>query len=772
MLFTMGDYALRYARHGWSVFPLQERQKIPATSNGFKAASNDASVVADLWGDKAYNIGLATGMASGVFVLDVDAAPPKDGGLTGPEALEQLVAQHGALPATLTATTGSGAHYYFRMPEGVELNNRARIKVHGQRTGLDIRADGGYVVVPPSIHPSGRVYQWEAGAREAAEAPAWLVAMVAKREEPKPLPLPAAPPSPVVVAPEDTATAAEALVAACERIRTCQGSRHDAIYRESCRVGELVGGGCLERHAAEFALVSAGLDAGKPEQEVRRTVKDGLDRGEKSPRRPSDAPTTIPATPYRPTDVGNAARLVDRFGPDVRWCGSLPGDGFLVWDGKRWSSDTRRRVDNLSRDVALDVVAHADDLKERLRQAVLAGGAQPPPSMARAIAALKEEARTWSKWAAASEMSQHLRSAVQVARADVAIEQSALDADEWSLNTEAGIVDLRSGAVRPHDREALHTKMAGAGLSSEGCPTWLAFLSRIMGHDQEMVGFIQRVLGYCLTGSTREQCLFILYGNGSNGKSTFLDTVRTVLGDYAKHSRAETFMRDRSGGIPNDVAALRGHRLVTCSEPEQGAQLDESLIKEMTGDAAMEARFMRAEFFTFTPTFKVLMATNHRPVIRGTDHGIWRRIRLVPFTQTIEDHEKDRDLGKKLEAERDAILAWCVEGARLWAQDGLVLPDAVRDATEEYRSDMDMLADFISEKCVPHGVATNTTIYKAFAEWSQANGERPRSHKWLTRALTDRGYKQDPSRKFGRRWVGLSLREMPEASVREMPRVW
>jgi putative DNA primase/helicase len=209
---------------------------------------------------------------------------------------------------------------------------------------------------------------------------------------------------------------------------------------------------------------------------------------------------------------------------------------------------------------------------------------------------------------------------------------------------------------------------------------------------------------------------------------------------------------------------------VTSSEPEQGAQLDESLIKEMTGDAAISARFMRQEFFTFTPTFKVLLATNHRPVIRGTDHGIWRRIRLVPFLETIRDEEKDRDLGKKLEAEADAILAWSIEGARLWVEHGLAEPAAVRDATEDYRADMDVLADFMSEKCVLHGACVNTNLYKAFMEWQQANGEKPRSQKWLTRSLYDRGYKQDASRKFGRQWVGLSLREAPDAHIREVTR--
>jgi putative DNA primase/helicase len=430
-----------------------------------------------------------------------------------------------------------------------------------------------------------------------------------------------------------------------------------------------------------------------------------------------------------------------------------------------------RRVDHMTREVARDVVDYALDIETRMRSAAQSIGGKPTPSQQAALNALREEVKTWRKWAKDSEMVAHLRASLTTARVDVAIAQDALDADPWSLNTRTGIVDLRTGTTRAHAREELHTKVTGAGVGESPCPVWLAFLTRIMGGDAEMVAFIQRVVGYCLTGSTREQCLFILYGNGSNGKSTFLDTIRAVFGDYAQHSRAETFMKDRkSGGIPNDVAALRGARLVTSSEPEQGAQLDESLIKEMTGDAAISARFMRQEFFTFTPTFKVLLATNHRPVIRGTDHGIWRRIRLVPFLETIRDEEKDRDLGKKIEAEADAILAWGIEGARLWVEHGLQEPAAVREATEDYRADMDVLSEFLAEKCVFHGGATTTELYKAFMEWQQANGEKPRSHRWLSNALLDRGYKFEPSRKYGRRWAGLSLRDTPEKHLREVTR--
>ena len=763
----MGQKAQVYARKkGWKVFPLREREKMPATANGFKDATSDLEEIARLWGEREYNVGLATGEGSGVWVFDVDGDAPKGGGLTGPEALALLEERHGALPPTLTVRTGNGAHYYYRMPVGRDLRNRARITIDGQRTGLDVRADGGYVVLPPSVHPNGQAYAFVKGCNEVSDAPDWLLDALYPRK-PEPTPKPAT----VEASDDDQATGRDVLQVAADRIRACtDGRRHETIYRESAIIGELVAGGCIDREAATVALVEAGLAIGKPEAEVRRTVRDGLDRGAQSPRRFSDAPSTIPPTPYRPSDVGNAARLVDRFGGDVRWCDTAQGEGWLVWDGKRWAPDSMRRVDAMSREVAADVVAYAADLQQRARAAAAAAGQTTTPAQQRALAQLRTEAKSWMLWARQSEMVSHLGAVAKVARTDVAISHEDLDADPWLLNTQNGIVDLRLDAQRPHEREARMTKLTGTELGNRyGCPTWIAFLTRIMGGSEEMVSFIQRVVGYCLSGSTREQCLFILYGNGSNGKSTFLDTVRAVLGDYAMHARAETFVRDSRGGIPNDIAALRGARLVTASEPEQGEQLDESLVKEMTGDAAITARFMRGEFFTFRPRFKVLLATNHRPVIRGTDHGIWRRIRLVPFTETIPDEEKDRELPTKLLAERDGILAWAVEGCLAWQRDGLAAPEAVVNATQDYREDMDILAEFLSEKCYRMGTVKNQDLYAAFSAWQQANGEKPRSHRWLTRTLQERGFVQSPSRINGRRWDGLSLRE-EETRIREVPR--
>lgn len=779
---TLRLWAMRYAdKKNWRVFPLRPREKVPATAHGFKDATSNVDEVREAWGESPFNIGLACGADSGVFVLDVDAGVPKGGGVPGPDALAQLEAEHGELPPTLKVLTGGhGWHLYFRWPEGRQLRNRARILLDGQRTGLDCRADGGYVVLPPSIHPdTGTPYRWQMDRTEILEAPAWLLDLLDPPKVER---------APVQAAPEERQAqtvptaegleryAAKALQNAAERIAGApEGDRHGAIFRQAAALGELVAGGVIDEADAVRVCVDAGLALGKSRGEVERTVRDGIEKGKLQPRVPAprQAASTAPnGATYRPTDAGNADRMADRFGADVRWSDGVQGDGYLVWDGARWAPDTMRQVDRITRMVADDVVADALRVEQALRAAQASASDPPTAAESRRISELRQEARVWSGWARQSEMVGHLRAMQTVARERIAVAQERLDADIWALNTGEGIVDLTSGELRPHDREAMHTKVTGGAPTGE-CPTWIAFLTRIMGGDSEMVAFLQRVVGYCLTGSTREQCIFILYGNGSNGKSTFLDTLRAVLGDYVMHARADTFMRDpRGGGIPNDVAALRGARIVTASEPEQGEQLDESLIKEMTGDAAITARFMRGEFFTFQPRFKVLLATNHRPVIRGTDNGIWRRIRLIPFTETISDDEKDRDLSTKLLAESDGILAWAVAGCLAWQRDGLAPPDAVQAATEDYRTDMDVLGEFMYELCIRAGTVKNTDLYDAFSKWQIANGEKPRSHRWLTRALQDRGFKQAANRANGRRWEGLSLRDGAEPRVREVREAW
>jgi putative DNA primase/helicase len=341
----------------------------------------------------------------------------------------------------------------------------------------------------------------------------------------------------------------------------------------------------------------------------------------------------------------------------------------------------------------------------------------------------------------------------------IPIRKAQLDADPYLLNAPNGIVDLRTGQLAEHRRSALLTRSTSVPYDpSATCPTWARFLDDVMCHRQDLVRWLQLAVGYSLVGTTREQVFIILYGTGQNGKSTFIKTVRHIIGSYGAAVSPKTFVSDASAGIPNDIAALDGIRFVIASEAKESAPLDEALVKSVTGGEPISARFMRAEWFEFLPQFQVWYSSNHKPTIRGTDHGIWRRIRLVPWEWTVPPGADDKHLDEKLLAEADGILAWAVRGAVEWARAGLGLPDGVADATREYRSEMDLLSDFLGDCCIvgPEAVGcVNSDLFRAFTRWLEENGEKAKSHRWLSRQLRDRGFKQ--ARAEARSWDGIAL---------------
>lgn len=272
----------------------------------------------------------------------------------------------------------------------------------------------------------------------------------------------------------------------------------------------------------------------------------------------------------------------------------------------------------------------------------------------------------------------------------------------------------------------------------------------------------QKSMGYSLSGDVKEQCLFILWGTGANGKSTFLNTLQTLFGDYACSTGTETFMK-KTSEQSNDLARLKDIRLVTTMEVEQGKALSESLIKQITGGDEITARFLYGEFFSFKPTFKIYMATNHKPKIRGADNGIWRRIKMIPFTVTIPPEQRDNDLGNKLLAENSGILNWLIEGVNMWKKEGLKNePDAIKEANEEYRFDMDSVGTFIAD-CFSVDATDKWRVhtkimYDTYLKWCQKNNERVMSQKWLGMRLQEKGIKRlaSNSQRF---WLGLVLKD-------------
>jgi putative DNA primase/helicase len=297
------------------------------------------------------------------------------------------------------------------------------------------------------------------------------------------------------------------------------------------------------------------------------------------------------------------------------------------------------------------------------------------------------------------------------------------------------------------------------------CPfTWLSFLQTVLAGNAALIKFLQKAIGYALTGSTREQSLFFLYGLGANGKSTLLDIILRLLADYGKRTSGETFLVKKGGQIPNDIAALRGARFVAAVEVESGRRLAEVLIKEMTGGDTISARFLHAEFFEFKPEFKIFLAANHKPVIRGTDHAIWRRVHLIPFDVQIPEEQQDKELPAKLQAELPGILNWAIEGCLLWQREGLMPPQEVTEATEGYREEMDPISDFIAECCIvaPGASVKAKELYGAYTEWAEDNKEKkPLSLTAFGLTLTDRGFQKGRGSAgvWFRYGIGLKVRE-------------
>jgi len=290
------------------------------------------------------------------------------------------------------------------------------------------------------------------------------------------------------------------------------------------------------------------------------------------------------------------------------------------------------------------------------------------------------------------------------------------------------------------------------------CPMWKQFVREIMGYKADLIKFVQTAAGWSLSGDISEQTMFILYGTGANGKSTFLNTIMYLLGDYALATPTETFMKKNGDNYSNDVARLRGTRFVTTTEVEQGRRLSEPLIKKITGNDEMTARFLYGEFFNFMPTFKIFMATNHKPVIKGTDHGIWRRIKLIPFNVRIPEEKQDKHLEQKLWEEASGILNWLLEGIAVWQRERLIPPKAVSFATDEYREEMDVIGNFIKEKCVQKENASITIkrLYKAYSDWCEGNHEHPVSERFLTLRLKEMGFVQDRTA-TERFWTGVTI---------------
>ena len=773
------DAALGYAGRGWAVFPVHgwtgERctcgraecdspAKHPHTKEGLHDASIGAEQIRAWW--KRWpdaNVAVATGEISGMVVIDVD-------GTAGEATLEQLEAEHGMLPDTARAITGGdGLHYLFRHP-GERVRNSAKKKLG---PGLDVRGDGGYIVVAPSLHRSGNRYEW-LDDTELAEMPAWLLERLRDPVAPRPAERPAP------VERRDgggTPYGLEAMAKELEELRQCQqGGRNDRLNQAAFSLGQLVAGGELDEGLVAGELERIALGIGLGAREVANTIASGLEGGKREPRRapgprqrwgspgtssdpprPSHGTEPQPATggpaggvdveerdddgpEHHKTDLGNARRLVEAHGRDLRYCHAW--STWLVWDGRRWQRDQTGEIFRRAKDTIGRIYARAVSLPSDDRKALI-------------------------KHALASENSRRIEAMVTLARSEkgIPVVPERLDANPWLLNVMNGTIDLRTGELRPHDpRDGISRLVPVAYYPDAKAPQWERFVDEVLAGNEELVGYLRRAIGYALTGDVSEQCLFFLYGSGANGKSTLLTTLLTLLGDYGKQTEPDLLMMRYGDVHPTGMADLMGARLAVAVEVEQGRRLAESLVKQLTGGDRIKARFMRQDFFEFAPTHKLFLAANHKPVVKGTDAAIWRRIRLVPFTVAFAPEQQDRGLVDRLRGELPGILAWAVRGCLEWQRDGLGAPAEVVKATSGYRSEMDTIGQFIEERCElgEDLWATAADLRKAYTDWCEELGERPENAKVFGGALAERGFERQRNRSNRRwEWHGIGLATTP-----------
>lgn len=437
---------------------------------------------------------------------------------------------------------------------------------------------------------------------------------------------------------------------------------------------------------------------------------------------------------YLQSDMGNARRFADRYGGKARYVHGRRQ--WLIWDGTRWKPDNSLQIMRLAKECARDMYHSADD------------GWRISESEA--------------KWALQCQNRDKLNAMIALAESEpeFSTHPTELDRDPYLINCLNCTVDLRTGVSRPHAKEDLITRRIECDYTPGAIAKhWQDFLWRVLGEDPDLELFIRKAIGYSLTGVISEQIFLFLFGHGANGKSTFIEAIMRLFSDYSTKLLTDTLMRKEGGdNVGNsDIAALQGIRLCFTEETEQDRRMNEALVKKLTGGDTIRARLLYGEPFDFQPTHKLWMFGNHKPTIRGTDKGIWRRVKLVPFTVTIPESERDPDLPRKLETEAAGILNWALSGARLWFQEGLRSCAAVDNATAEYQTEMDVIGDWLSLFDLdPKGFVSSSIVKHSWQNYGEENGIRAMMpYNRLSIILKERGFVLGKNGAGVRGWFGF-----------------
>jgi putative DNA primase/helicase len=505
---------------------------------------------------------------------------------------------------------------------------------------------------------------------------------------------------------------------------------------------------CIRRWILEsrITIVKIGRLVRIPSCEIDRIVQRGLQPCKRQDHI-SKREEILAMTKYGRTDAGNAEFFAAVNKEELRY--DHKRGQWLAWHKHWWTKDNNGLVYRLAKSVARMRAQAAQHMSEKEKEKEIA-------------------------WARLSESWARLEAMLKLAESEYPLSDSGegWDAAPMLLGVANGVVDLKTGVRRdglPAEKITLWSPFEFD--ASAPCPRWLRFLNEVFGNDQSLINFVQRAAGYSLTGSTREQCLFLLYGSGANGKSTFLEVLRKVFGCYASNLPFSALELASRSNIPNDVAGMAGKRLVTAIETSESAQLNEARIKMLTGGDPVTARHLYGEFFVFLPTAKLWLAFNHLPNVKDDSPGFWRRIKLIPFNQRFESGAIDKELLPKLAVESPGILAWAVQGALMWQTEGLGEPTVVREATETYRKVSDPLEEFIEEYCIvtPSARVTAAAIWNAFDGWQdKTRGHIPLNRTAFSQRLEAKGFRKERHGHLRTRiWCGIDLKYITDGLLRD-----
>jgi putative DNA primase/helicase len=643
---------------------------------------------------------MPTGSISGCFVIDADT----------PESVARMK-ELGIRPHVKTR---KGAHYYCRLPSWVVSNGTKVVP------GFDIRGHGGYVNFcggNGKAHYEVMILPTDDSLYRIEQLPEELQKVLKPRRT-KP------------------ATLAERILQQAVD-QAHQGNRNDTGLWLACQMrdngfSETEAGQFLQRYAAQVKNNGA-----EPydESEAITSLRQAFSRPAREPWH--RVPIGKHFKRFNLTDLGNAERLIGYYGEMLHYC--YERKRWLVWNGKVWEWDAGDRVAALAKLAVRNIYHEAgDELDEKRRKDI-------------------------ANHAARSEFDPRLTGMINLAQSEtgVPIKLTELDSNHWLFNCLNGTIDLKTGKLLPHQKEDLIMVLVPIDYAPDArCDLWLKFLEQVTGGDTDLVSYLQRAVGYSLTGDTRSQTMFFLYGLGSNGKSTFITTIRKLTGGYGAKANTSLFMakEKNSGGPSEDLANLQGKRFVMASEIEDGRRLAVVLIKEMTGGELIRADRKYEHEIEFQPVHKIWLVGNHKPVIIDTTLSIWRRVKLIPFTVTIGNKEIDPELPVRLEAELPGILVWAVKGCMEWQKYGLREPKAVTNATFDYRHEQDILGDFIDDCCLlkPTAAVSKHELKAAYEEWCNNSGNQPVSQKTIRTRLIERGITEGKSGGT-RYWKGITL---------------